>query len=251
MKKILLSLCFISLLFSATPEQVDYYLSISNADEQLAELETQFAQMQNNINGLNPDQENPQYNMQMISIRFKEYLQKHLSEDEMDEIINAYKNVLLLQYVSATSESQTTDMKEIEAYLKELESDPDMQERIALVQKLSNEMYDQESMAIMFDNLMKPLLENAPGGQKLDKETMEKSRKDYIEKKQEVSWKETLYATRDFTTEELEKLEEIAKKPVIKQETRAVFGAIAYALEEFFLSLANRYDIKKHQTPKQ
>jgi hypothetical protein len=189
--------------------------------------------------------------MQMLSIRFKEYLQKHLSEDEMDEIINAYKNVLLLQYVSATSESQTTDMKEIEAYLKELESDPDMQERIALVQKLSNEMYDQESMAIMFDNLMKPLLENAPGGQKLDKETMEKSRKDYIEKKQEVSWKETLYATRDFTTEELEKLEEIAKKPVIKQETRAVFGAIAYALEEFFLSLANRYDIKKHQTPKQ
>jgi hypothetical protein len=248
MKKILLSLSLTTLLFAATPEQVDRYLGISNADEQLAELETQFAQMQNNINRLNPDQENPQYNMQMISIRFKEYLQKHLSEEEMDEIIKAYRNVLLLQYVAATSESQTTDPREIEAYLKELESDPDMQERMALVQKISSEMYDQESMAIMFDNLMKPLLENAPGGQKLDKETMEKSRKAYIEKMQEETWKETLYATKDFTHEELEKLEEIAKKPVIKQETRAVFGATAYALEEFFLSLANRYDIKKHQS---
>jgi hypothetical protein len=251
MKKIFLSLCLTSLIFAATPEQVDRYLGISNADEQLAELETQFAQMQNNINRLNPNQENPQYNMQMISIRFKEYLQKHLSEEEMDEIINAYRNVLLLQYVTATSESQMTDPEEIEAYLKQLESDPEMDERITLVEKISDEMYDRESMAIMFDNLMKPLLENAPGGQKLDKETMHKSRKAYIEKMQEETRKETLYATRDFTYEELEKLEEIAKKPVIKRETRAVFSATAYALEEFFLSLANRYDIQKHQPPQQ
>jgi hypothetical protein len=36
--------------------------------------------------------------------------------------------------------------------------------------------------------------------------------------------------------------------PVIDKETKAVFGATAYALEEYFLSLASRYDIKKHQS---
>jgi len=247
MKKILLSTLLSALLFAATPEQVDRYLSISNADEQLVELETQFSQMQENFNTLSGDQNTQQYNMQMLSIRFKEYLQKHLSENEMDEILTQYRNVLLLQYVSAISESQNTDIEEIERYIKTLEADPDMHERVELVKKLSREMYDPESMSIMFDNLMKPLLQNAPGGENIDDKTMEKSRKVYIERMQEETWKETLFATRDFTMEELEKLLEIAKVPVIKKETKAVFGATAYALEEFFLSVAKRYDISKHQ----
>jgi len=251
MKKILLSTLLSTLLMAATAEQVEQYLSISNSDEQLVELETQFSQMQENFNSLGQAQDTQQYNMQMLSIRFKEYLQKHLSEDEMEEILKAYRNVLLLQYVSAVSESQSVEPEEIEKYIRELESDPEMHERITLVNKISDEMYDPQSMAVMFDNLMKPLLENAPGGDKLDKKVLDERRKIYIERMQEETRKETLYATRDFTLEELEKLEEIAKLPVIKQETRAVFGATAYALEEFFLSLAKRYDIQKHQPSKQ
>ena len=36
--------------FAATQEQVERYISVSNAEEQLIELEQQFTQMQNNIN---------------------------------------------------------------------------------------------------------------------------------------------------------------------------------------------------------
>jgi len=247
MKKILLSTLLSTLLMAATAEQVDQYLSISNADEQLVELESQFSRMQENFNALSKDQEIQKYNMQMLSIRFKEYLQKHLSEDEMEEILKAYRSVLLLRYVSAVSESQTVSFEEIEAYSKEAETDPDLHERIELVNKISDEMYNEESMSIMFDNLMKPLLEKAPGGDKLDKKVLDDRRKAYLVRMQEETRKETLYATRDFSLEELEQLLEIAKLSVIKKETKAVFGATAYALEEFFLSLAKRYDISKHQ----
>jgi hypothetical protein len=248
MKKTLVTLLLSSILFAATPEQVDHYLSISNADEQLVELETLFSQMQNNLNQMSEDEDSQSsYDMEMLSIRFKEYLQKHLSEEEMKEILDQYKNIILLQYVSATAESQLQDEESIKKYLETLEHDPDMEARKKLVEKISDEMYSKESMSLMFDNLMKPLMENAPGGDKLSDEALEKSRKAYIERMAEETRKETLYATRDFTMEELEKLEQIAKEPAISKETEAVFGATAYALQEFFLSLSKRYDISKHQ----
>jgi len=248
MKKILLSVSLSTLLFSATAEQVDQYLGISNADEQLVELENQFSRMQTNLNSLHEEDESRQsYDMQMLSIRFRDYLQKHLSEDEMESILNAYKNVLLLQFVSASAQSQKATEEEIEKYLLELSDDPLYEKRKSLAEKISDEMYDKESIVLMFDNLMKPLLENAPGGDKLSKEMLQKSREAYVKHMREEIRKETLYATRDFTMEELEALEKIAKSPAIDKETKAIFGATAYALQEFFLSLAKRYDLSKHQ----
>jgi len=50
MKKLLLITTILTqLLFSATPEQVEHYLSITNAEEELLELESQSSSMQNNF----------------------------------------------------------------------------------------------------------------------------------------------------------------------------------------------------------
>jgi hypothetical protein len=249
MKNILLALLMSTFLFAATTEQVEAYLSISNADEQLVELEQEFSRMQNNLNSISQDQEEVEnYDMQLLSIRFKEYLQKHLSDDEMDAILKAYRNVLLLQFTSAVAESQSISDETLDAYIKELTSDPQMEARIKLVEKISKEMYDKSSMAVMYDSLMKLLLTHAPGGDQIDEKILTKCREASIKHMEDEMRRETLYATRDFSMEELVSLEEIAKLPVIHKETKVVFGATAYALEEFFLSLASRYDIKKHQT---
>ena len=58
---------------------------------------------------------------------------------------------------------------------------------------------------------------------------------------------ETLFATKDFSLEELEELLKIAQTPAIEHEIKAIFGGIAFALKEFFLTLASGYDISKHQ----
>jgi len=50
-----------------------------------------------------------------------------------------------------------------------------------------------------------------------------------------------------LTVEELEELLKIVKTPVMNHESKAVFGSTAYALKEFFLSIASRYDLSKHQ----
>ena len=245
MKRLLIIALFIQVLFAATLEQVEQYLSISNAEEELLLLESQFSAMQNGFSQDNNASENETYDMQMLSLRFKEYLQSHLSENEMTEVLKSYKNVIFLQFISATSVN-SADSNEIESYIKTLKENPESGVRIELVEKINSEVNNKESMVVMFDELMKPLMESAKGGDKLDDEYMKQRRESYMKSMIESSNNETLYATKDFSIEELEKLLEISQTPAIGYEIKAVYGATAYALKEFFLSMASRYDISKH-----
>jgi len=249
MKKILLITTILTqLLFSATPEQVEHYLSISNAEEELLELESQFSRMQNNFQASksNTSEEKETYDMQMLSIRFKEYIQKHLSEDEMEEILQTYKSVVFLQFISASAVTDS-DPKEVEDYIKTFENNESSSVRMDIVEKIHKELNNKESMTLMFDELIKPLIQAASGGQKLDDEYMKKSREAYLKSMIEKAKGETLFATKDFTMEELEELLKVAQTPAIGHEMKALYGGMAFALKEFFLTLASKYDISKHQ----
>lgn len=247
MKKLLIIALLSQLLFSATPEQVERYLSISNAEEELLGLESQFSRMQNNFQSSqsNASEEKETYDMQMLSIRFKEYMQKHLSENEMKEILQTYKSVVFLQFISVSGVTDT-DPKEVEAYIKTFENNESSSVRRDLVEKIHKELNNKEAMTLMFDELIKPLIQAAPGGQKLDDEYMKKSKEDYLKSMTEKAKIETLFATKDFTMEELEELLKVAQTPAIGYEMKALYGGMAYALKEFFLTLASKYDISKH-----
>lgn len=242
MKKILITLTLITqLLFSASLEQVESYLSLSNALEEVIEMESQFASMQSSFT----QETNSSYDMQMLSIRFKDYIEKNLSEDEMNEILGHYRNVLFLQYSSAMS-TLSSEGNETMQYIKSLEDEEDGKLRIELVDKLSQIFYNSESVAIMFDNLMKPFIESSKGAKDLDEDNMKKRRKDYIDFLLDSMRENTLFATKDFMIEELEELLAFCDKPSVDREVKVMIGATAYALKEFFLSMASRYDVSKH-----
>jgi len=238
---------FTTFLSAATPEQVEQYIGISASEEQLIELERQFTQMQQNINAIRSDTaESSTYDMQLLSIRFREYLQKNISENEMDEILKAYRSVVLLKFVSVQNDSDY-DPKEAESYMLSLENEENATVRIALLEKISNTLYNKENIGILFDNLMKPFLEKSQNGEQIDAKMMQKNKEAYIKRKQKEGKNETIYMTREFTLEELEKLLTIVESPAIHNESKVVFAATAYALQEFFLSMASRYDVNKHK----
>ncbi|MCD6212751.1 MAG: hypothetical protein J7J02_07185 [Sulfurovum sp.] len=245
MKKLLLIITILTqLLFSATPEQIERYISISNSEEQLITLESQFSQMQNNINSI-AKEETSTYDMQLLSIRFREYLQKNMSENEIDEIMVQYKNVVLLQFVSVQNDAEY-DEKEAEAYMKELQTEENASVRMNLLDEISEKLYKKENIGILFDSLMKPLMQNSKNASQIDDETMKKSKEAYIKRMIASGKVETAYSAREFTIEELEELLKIVKTPAIDHESKVIFSATAYALREFFLSMASRYDVSKH-----
>jgi len=248
MKKILLTLTLLThLSFSATPEQVEQYLTVSNAEEQLIAMQAQYSAIQNNIPKDTNSTENT-YDMQMLSIRFKDYLQKHLSEDEMTEVLENYKNVVLLQFVSAENNMEDLDRNESSAYLQKLESDPEAGTRIELVNKISKALYSKESMMVMFDDLLGPLIKTGIGGDKLNDKMLKGMKENYIKQMNESAKNTTLLTCKDFTMKDLEELLKIAQTPAIQHEVKAVFGAMAYSLKEFFMSMASRYNVEKHRS---
>jgi len=244
MKQLLFIILFTQLLFSATPEQIEKYISISNSEEQLITLENQFSQMQNSINRISKE-ESDTYDMQLLSIRFREYLQKNISEDEMDKILKQYKNVVLLQFVSVQNDA-AYDEKEAEAYMKELQTEENATVRMNLLDEISEKLYKKENIGILFDSLMKPLMQNSKNSSQIDDETLKKSKETYIKRMIKSGKVETAYSSREFTIEELEELLKIVKTPAIDHESKVIFSATAYALREFFLSMASRYDVSKH-----
>lgn len=243
-KTVLLFILLSQFLFCATAEQVEQYLSISNAEEELILLESQFSRMQNSFSE-DTNGSTSTYDMQLLSLRFKEYLQTHLSESEMDEILKNYKNMILLQFVSANADS--ADKNEIEAYINTLKDDPEYQARMDILEDISKALNNKESMIVMFDDLMKPLIQNAVGGKEISDEMMKEQREAYMKAMVENAKRETIYNTKDFSIEELKTLRSIVKTTAMGHEVKALYGATAYALKEFFLSIASRYDIKKHQ----
>ena len=246
--KILLLFTVLSqLLFSATPEQVDHYLQVSSSEEQLITLESQFSQMQQNLNrSSKAESASDEYDMQLLSIRFREYIQKNLSEDEMNDVLKQYRNVVLMKFVSVQNDA-AYDKELAQAYVKELEVEENATVRLDFLDKISNTLFKQENVGILFDNLMKPLLQNNMSGQKISDESLKKNKEAYIKRHIDDGKLETLYMTREFTLEELERLLDIVKTPAIERESKVIFGATAYALQEFFLSLASRYDPSKHK----
>ena len=236
------------LLFSATPEQIEQYLQVSSSEEQLITLESQFSQMQQNLNRSSTSAEGAsnEYDMQLLSIRFREYIQKNLSEDEMNEVLKQYRNVVLLKFVSVQNDTEY-DEKLAQVYMKELETEDNASVRLDLLDKISNTLYNEENVAVLFDNLMKPLLQNSMNGQKISDASLKKNKDAYIKRNIADGKLETAYMTREFTLEEVETLLDIVKTPAIERESKVIFGATAYALQEFFLSLASRYDPSKHK----
>ena len=235
------------LLFSATEEQVEQYLQVSSSEEQLITLESQFSQMQQNINSIKKDgSTSDEYDMQLLSIRFKEYIQKNLSEDELNAVLKQYRKVVLLKFVSVQNDTEY-DEELAQAYVKELETEDNASVRLDLLDKISNTLYNPENVGILFDNLMKPLLQNSMSGEQISAGRLKTNKDVYIKRNIADGKLETTYMTREFTLEELERLLDIVKTPAIERESKVIFGATAYALQEFFLSLASRYDPSKHK----
>jgi ABC-type antimicrobial peptide transport system permease subunit len=221
--------------FAATPEQVEQYLLVSNAEEDLLALENQYNRFQNSLS-------TDPYDMQLLMIRFKENLQKELSRTEMDEILDNYKKIIFLQFKSQLNLSDKDLNISNYSDLKP--------ERKNILESIEKMLYSKETVAIMFDDLMKPFLQNSIGGKNLSDKNLKLDREKYISASLKDIKKNLIASTNDFSDEELQELEEIVKSPSVEHEMKAVYKATAYAFRDFFLSIANKYDLKKHQPKK-
>lgn len=245
MKILLFTLLTLNLLFSATAEQIEQYISVSNTEEQLIQLESSFSVMQNGFSeDANGSKSN--YDMELLTIRFKEYLQTHLSEHEMAEILDTYRNVVFLQFKSYTTTSSTAE--EQANYLQSLsnEEEDEASTRLGILDDIAKYLKEKEQLGAMFDALIKPLLQTGKNTGDMNEQKIKKRRESYVKSMMKGRKEQLFFSLKEFTLEDLETVLDIIKSTEIQREMKIQQEATFYALKEFFLSMASRYDVSKH-----
>ena len=245
MNKIILLLSFSLFVYGATDEQIEQYLSVSNSQEQLVALEESFSSMQNALNQETNETKN--YDMQMLTLRFKEKLASELSDDEMKEVLDNYNSLVYLQFTSAASEQEQADSETIDKYIQQLQKDETAHDRLSIIEEIGKHVYNKEYLSDYFDALIAPLYGNSGTQQKEYESFVKNTKKGYMEMMQKEGERHIIYALREFTIEELEELLKVLKRPSVDHEMKAVYKAMAYALQEYFKSLASRFDPSQHQ----
>lgn len=222
--------------YAATAEQVERYLEISHSEDELISMESAFEMVQNRTS--EQDSNTSRYDTELLSVRFRESLQKSLSKNEMDKILNIYDQEIAQKFASANNEADASRL-DIYNYIQDLNESGESKARINLVKKISVLFSDKETLSIVYDELIEPVYKRMMP-KTFFEENREEKRKSYIEMAQENIRNNMLYKTRDFTLEELEELTKIYNTPAAGYESKALAHAIVYALKDLMESMSDR-----------
>ncbi len=234
----------VMLLSGATPEQVERYLLVSGSEDQLIDFEQMIDGMSQMLTARDGQDVPLMQDSQMVPIRFREYLQRNLSETEMDEVLANYRHDVLRKLVSAEVLMEEPDTKEAyRAFAQRIEADPLSDGRTQRVSAIIKNLYDEELLINFFNKMFLPMVKQmgATDGREISQKQMEKIQKDFVAKMRKSNELAMLFMTRDFTDEELEELEMLSGNSATRHETRAVFGAIISAMEEAMDNMAKRF----------
>jgi len=255
MKKIT-GILLISFLFlwGATPEQVERYLLISGSEDQLIDFEQTIDDMGKMFAAKGGTDLPLMQDSQMIPIRFREFIQKNVSEDEMEEILANYRHDVLRKIVSAEVVMEEPDtLESYRQFLKRIQSDPLPSNRIQTVKKVIKQLYDEKQLITFFQKMFLPMVQKMgeASGHKMDPKQIEALGKRFVTQMRQSNENAMLFMTRDFSDEELQELEDLSGNSATSHETRAVFGGIIYAMEEAMHNMANRFGdmVKQHKHP--
>ncbi len=242
-KTLVLMLVSLGILSAATPEQVERYLFISGSEDQLIEFEKSIDNMGKVFASKGGNGAPLMEDSQMITIRFREFIQRHLSEDEMDEVLANYGHDVIRKIVRA--EALMGEAETIETYrqfLLQIKDSPLSSNRTETVRKVVKQVYDEKILATFVKKMIVPMIKklSEASGKKMEEKAIDTIVKSSIKRMQENNYDTMLFMTRDFSDEELQELEEISANSATSHETQAVFGGITYAMEEAMNSTTNQ-----------
>ena len=225
MNKILLNLfLLLEVSFSATTEQVQQYVMVSKADADLILVE----QM---IDEIMPSDSSK--NTETITIRFNEYLEKNLTENEIEELIKLHKNPLLQTLRELDSDLPEEELLEFNATLKE---NPLSSERLDLNKQIILNMFNNEDLKKIMHGIESKFSQIL--GQKEEFKLFTKTdEKKFIEEIQKELRIPILYSTQTLSIEELKELESLTDRAIMRKANKIELNATMYALDEFLQTM--------------
>ncbi len=237
-KIIILFTLTIHLLFSATSEQVDQYMGLSHSDRALIEIEKMF----NNVSeSMETSDENRSTEM---TLDYQIYIGKHISDDEMDELLALYRKPIMQQYLNEMDMVEIPK-EEMNDFLNALKENPLSTERQEIVDRLLKSSVNEELLLNFYASMMQRYQTKDENNQTKKRESNSSKKVLTQEEQQFIDIMKTgikqdiLYGTQVLSLEEMKKVNDLIESSVISKIKKVENKAIIEIMNNFIKSITS------------
>jgi len=236
MKKIIILLFIgITSLFSASTEQIVQYLSLSQSDQQIIDIERVFDSMRNTQESNETNESTTR-----VTILYEEYLAQHLSADELEKILALYRTPVMERYVSEVK-SFHVNQEDMEAFLESLKEEPLSTEREDIVDALVNTLVNEKLQLNFYRSMMQRYrTKESNSSQESNDTKMSLNEKNYLKNMKQSAKEHLLYGSQVFSMEEMKELKSAIGSSIFQKVKRVENEALIKIMNDYIRGVVSK-----------
>ena len=227
-------LCSIQLLFSATSEQIEEYLTISRADRELIEIEQTFDSMRKAED--NSSQE--------ISQIYKLYLEEHLSSNEIEKLLSLYRTPIMQRYV-VEMDMVDIPIEEMKTFLLSLEENPLSMERSEIINNILKHTIDDDQIVAFYVSMTQRYQPKNKKNKTINSDNNKtkkpnKQEEKFLKMMKKSARNNLLYGTQVLSLEEMNELDTALKSSIIAKVSKVESDAMIHVMNTFIQGISSQ-----------
>ena len=236
MKNILFATLLSSqMLFSASSEQILQYLSLSHSEEQVLSIERVFDSMRSTQERNESNESTSQ-----VSIVYQEYLEEHLSSNEVEKLLKLYRQPIMERYVSEVK-NFSINQDDMDAFLENLKEEPLSTERSEIVDEIIAVLVNEKLQLGFYRSMMQRYQPKPDGNQSNENNAskMSKQEERYLDSMKKAEKNHLLYGSQVFSLEEMSELQDTIKSSIFKKIKRVENEALVGIMNNFIQGIVS------------
>jgi len=226
------------LLFSATTEQINQYLSLSHSEQQVIALEQVFDSMREK----QETEENNESTSQ-VSIVYQEYLEEHLSSNEIEKLLALYRQPTMSRYTSEIKNFSINE-EDMNAFLESLKEEPLLTEREEIVENIIDVLINEKLQLNFYRSMMQRYQKKNEENNSSKITSREKS---YIESMKKSAKEHLLYGTQVFSMEEIKELKESIGSSIFQKVKKVENEALVKIMNNYIQGIVSKPKKEKEE----
>lgn len=235
-KSLLIVTLYLSSLLSASTEQIVQYLSLSQSDQQIIEIERVFDSMR-------ATQESNETNNSttQVSILYQEYLEEHLSSNELEEILALYRKPIMERYVSEVKTFSVNE-EDMRAFLESLKEEPLTTEREDIVDEIVDTLVNEKLQLNFYRSMMQryPSSKDKNTSKENNKSKMSSREEQYVKSMKNAVKENLLYGSQVFSMEEMRELKDAITSSIFQKVKRVENEALVKIMNDYIRGVISK-----------
>lgn len=236
MKRILfIFILIIETLFSASTEEILNYLSLSHSEQRVISIGEVFDSMRQN-------QENNESNASTTDVVtvYQEYLEEHISSNEIEELLVLYRLPIMNRYVSEVK-NFTITKDDMDAFLASLEEEPLLTEREEIIDGIVKVLVNEELQLNFYRSMMQRYPEtNSTNSSENNQSNMSPREERYVNSMKSSVKNKLLYGSQVFSLEEMGELKDAIDSSIFKKIKRVENEALVQIMNDFIQGIVSK-----------